>query len=373
MITLTRSDESILGRWWWTVDRWTLALVAALIMFGIILIQAATPAIAVARGYSNFHFVQNYLLILIPALGGMIILSMQPLRNIRLIAFGVLPLSIFGIILTLVFGHDIKGATRWLHLPGLSLQPSEFAKPALTIVAAWLFARHCEKRGTPGLGVNFLLYASVCALLLLQPDFGMCMLISAVWFGQFFLAGLPLALVGISFVLLLTGGLGAYYIFPHVQHRIDRFLDPSSGDNYQIERAMEAFANGGMFGTGPGEGSVKMSLPDAHSDFIFAVAGEELGLVFCLIIVLLYAMIVLRGFWRLRREQNLFAVLAASGLLLQFGLQAIINMASTLRLMPTKGMTLPFISYGGSSLLALALAMGMLLALTRKRFGAGDS
>ena len=373
MIALTRSDESVFGRWWWTVDRWMLAMIAALIMFGIILIQAATPAIAVARGYGNFHFVQNYLMALVPALAVMIALSIQPLRNIRLTGFAVLPLSIAGILLTLLLGHDIKGATRWLHLPGLSLQPSEFAKPALTIVAAWLFARHCEKRGFPGLGVNFMLYAGVSFLLLLQPDFGMCLLIAAVWFGQFFLAGLPLAFVGISFILLLAGGIGAYYALPHVQHRIDRFLDPAGGDNYQIERAMDAFTNGGVFGAGPGEGTVKMSLPDAHSDFIFAVAGEELGLVFCLVIVLLYAAIVLRGFWRRRREQNLFVVLAASGLLLQFGLQAIINMASTLRLMPTKGMTLPFISYGGSSLLALGMAMGMLLALTRKRYGAGEN
>ncbi len=372
MIALTRSDESILGRWWWTVDRWMLALIAALIMFGIILIQAATPAIAVARGYGNFHFVQNYLVVMVPAMSGMIALSMQSLRTIRLVAFAALPVSLFCVALTLVFGMEVKGATRWLHIPGLSIQPSEFVKPALTIVAAWLFARHCERRGFPALGVNVVLYGLVVGLLLLQPDFGMAMLITAVWFGQFFLAGLPLALVGICIVLLLAGGIGAYYVFPHVHQRVDRFLDPATGDNYQIERAMDAFTHGGLFGTGPGEGTVKMSLPDAHSDFIFAVAGEELGLISCLVIVLLYAMIVLRGFWRLRREQNLFVVLAASGLLLQFGFQATINMASTLRLMPTKCMTLPFISYGGSSLLALALTMGMLLALTRKRGGTGE-
>ncbi|MGB4100500.1 MAG: putative peptidoglycan glycosyltransferase FtsW [Alphaproteobacteria bacterium] len=373
MIALTRADESVFGRWWWTIDRWMLAFIAALIMFGIILIQAASPAIAVARGFSNFHFVHYYLIVLIPALVGMIALSMQSLRTIRLVAFALLPLSLLGVAMTLAFGAEIKGATRWLHFPGLSLQPSEFVKPALTIVAAWLFARHCERRGFPGIGVNILLFGGVIGMLLLQPDFGMSMLIAAVWFGQFFLAGLPLALVGISIVLVLAGGIGAYFVFPHVHHRINRFLDPASGDNYQVERAMEAFTNGGLFGTGPGEGTVKMSLPDAHCDFIFAVAGEELGLVSCLIIVLLFAMIVLRGFWRLRREQNLFVVLAASGLLLQFGFQAVINMASTLRLMPTKGMTLPFISYGGSSLLALAVTMGMLLALTRRRYGPGES
>ncbi|MEJ0063064.1 MAG: putative peptidoglycan glycosyltransferase FtsW [Alphaproteobacteria bacterium] len=373
MIALTRSDESIFSHWWWTIDRWMLAFIAALIIFGIILVQAASPAIAEARGFDKFHFVRNYLLFLVPVIVGMAVLSMQSLRTIRLIAFAILPLGVIGVALTLVFGAEVKGATRWLHLPGLSMQPSEFVKPALTVIAAWLFARHREKRGFPALGANIILYGFVTGLLLLQPDFGMSMLVSVVWFGQFFLAGLPLALVGISIILLLGGGVGAYFIFPHVHRRIDRFLDPASGDNYQVDRAMEAFMNGGMFGTGPGQGTVKMSLPDAHCDFIFAVAGEELGLISCLIIVLLYAMIVLRGLWRLRREQNLFVVLAGSGLLLQFGFQAIINMASTLHLMPTKGLTLPFISYGGSSLFALSLQMGMLLALTRKRYGTGET
>ncbi len=372
MIALTRTDESLIGRWWWTVDRWTLALVGALIMCGIVLIQAASPAIAVARGMASFHFVQSYLIVLVPSLVGMIWLSMQPLRRIKIFAFTLFPLALGGVIFTLLFGNEIKGATRWVHLPGLSLQPSEFLKPAFIIVAAWLFARHCERRGFPALGANIVLFFTVIALLLLQPDFGMSMLVGLAWFSQFFLAGLPLALVGIGVLLLPCAGLGAYFLLPHVHNRIDRFLDPSKGDNYQIDRAMEAFTNGGLFGVGPGEGTVKMSLPDAHCDFIFAVAGEEMGLVTCLVIVLLYAMIILRGFWRLRREQSLFVVLAASGLLLQFGIQAIINIASALHLMPTKGMTLPFISYGGSSLMAVSLGMGMLLALTRKRHGTGE-
>lgn len=372
MIALTRTDESVVGRWWWSVDRWTLALIGALIMFGIVLIQAASPAVAQTHRLPSFHFVQSYLMVLAPSLVAMIALSMLSLRQIRLFAFALFPLALLGVALTLAIGTEIKGATRWLSLPGLALQPSEFVKPAFIIVAAWLFARHCERRGFPSLSTNIALFMLTIALLLQQPDFGMSILITLTFFCQFFLAGLPLALVGLGMLLLPAGGVAAYFLLPHVHDRINRFIDPAKGENYQVDKAMDAFRNGGLFGTGPGGGEVKMTLPDAHCDFIFAVAGEEMGLVICLVIVLLYAMIILRGFWRLRREQSLFVVLAASGLLLQFGLQAIINIASAVHLMPTKGMTLPFISYGGSSLLAVSLSMGMLLALTRKRHGTGE-
>ncbi len=197
----------------------------------------------------------------------------------------------------------------------------------------------------------------------------MAVVVSVVWFTQFFLAGLRLYWVAVGLASGVAGLVGAYLTLPHVASRIDRFFDPASGDSYQVDRAMDAFMNGGLWGRGPGEGTVKEYLPDAHADFVFAVAGEELGLVVCLLIVALFAFIVLRGFSRLLQENNLFVVLAATGLLVQFGLQAVINMASSLHLMPTKGMTLPFLSYGGSSLLSLGLCMGMALALTRRRFG----
>jgi cell division protein FtsW len=223
----------------------------------------------------------------------------------------------------------------------------------------------------PGNIISILLYLVIVALLMSQPDFGMTFVVSVTWFAQFVLAGLPLLWVG-TFVLVGAGGVvSAYYLFPHVATRIDRFLDPASGDSYQVDRALEAFVNGGLYGRGPGEGTVKQALPDAHSDFVFAVAGEEFGMIACLLIVALFAFVVLRGYGRLFKETNLFVMLATAGLITDFGLQAVINMASSLHLMPTKGMTLPFISYGGSSLLALALAMGMLLALSRRRFGPG--
>jgi cell division protein FtsW len=371
MISLARSDKSVLGRWWWTVDRWTLAALIIIMGFGILLIQAATPAVAVKHGLDNFYFVQRHLAMLVPAMAIIFGISLLPPYKIRWLAVGMLAIFIPLLMITPFFGVEIKGATRWLHLPGLSVQPSEFVKPLFAVVAAWLFARQCERKGFPALSVNILLYALIIVFLLMQPDIGMTFLVSVIWFGQFFLAGLPLMLVVGGLGMGVAGLFLAYYTFPHFTSRMDKFLS-HNGDTYQVDRALDAFMNGGLLGTGPGEGTVKMSIPDAHADFVFAVAGEELGLLWCLIIVGLFAFIVLRGFWRLKQEQNLFIVLAVSGLLIEFGLQAIINMASTLHLMPAKGMTLPFISYGGSSLWALAIAMGMLLGLTRKRFGRND-
>ncbi|HUY68386.1 MAG TPA: putative peptidoglycan glycosyltransferase FtsW [Alphaproteobacteria bacterium] len=371
MISLDRSDRSILGRWWWTVDRWTLLALAALIGFGILLIQAATPAVAVKHGLSPYYFVERYLAMLAVAVVVILGVSVMTPRAIRWLSVGLLALFLPMLAATLFFGHEVLGATRWLEFAGLSIQPSEFVKPPFAIVAAWLFSRQCERKGFPALSINVAVYLFIVCCLIGQPDIGMTVLVSVIWFGQFFLAGLPLMAAGFSILGGAGGLVAAYYAFPHFASRMDRFLS-HTGDTYQVDHALDAFMNGGLFGVGPGEGTVKMTIPDVHADFIFAVAGEELGLIWCLVIVGLYAFIVLRGFWRLQKENNLFILLAVSGLLIEFGLQAVINLASTLRLMPAKGMTLPFLSYGGSSLWALALGMGMLLALTRKRFGMSD-
>jgi len=368
MIALARSDKSILGRWWWTIDRWTLLALLSLMGFGILLIQAATPAVAAKHGLDNFYYVERHLVMLVPAITMIFGISLMPPRIVRWFALGMLVIFLPLLAITPIIGHEVKGAVRWIQLPGLNIQPSEFVKPLFAVTAAWLFTRQCERKGFPALSVNVALYIFIAACLISQPDIGMTVLVSAIWLGQFFLAGLPLIGVG----LCLLGGIASlfavYYTFPHFASRMDRFLS-HNGDTYQVDRALDAFMNGGLMGTGPGAGTVKMTIPDAHADFVFAVAGEELGLIWCLIIVALFAFIVLRGFWRLQHEGNLFIVLAVSGLLIEFGLQALINMASALRLMPAKGMTLPFISYGGSSLWALALGMGMLLALTRRRYG----
>lgn len=372
-ITFSRTDNSVLGRWWWTVDRWALAAVVLIAAIGVVLIQAASPAVAERIGLSTYHFIERHLMMLLPALAIMVGVSLLSPKGVRRLGLLVFLGAVAGVTLTLLVGVEIKGATRWLHLPGLSLQPSEFLKPGFVIVAAWMFSLQRTQEDFPGYAICIALWLTVVLLLMSQPDLGQTFVITMVFFGQFFLAGLPMVLVAGLAVLGISGIVIAYFLFSHVQSRIDRFLDPSSGDNYQVSRSMEAFQNGGLWGTGPGQGTVKMSIPDAHADFIYAVAGEELGLLWCVVILGLFAFVVLRSFARAYNDQSLFVVLAASGLVMQFGLQAIINMGSTLHLLPTKGMTLPFISYGGSSLIALGIGMGMLLALTRRRFGPGDS
>jgi cell division protein FtsW len=249
------------------------------------------------------------------------------------------------------------------------LQPSEFLKPCFAVVAAWLIAEGRRTRGFPGTIIALAVFVLIVLLLKSQPDIGMLAVISAVFLTQLFINGLNLAVFGACLGGVAVAAVGAYVTFSHVQSRVDRFLHPTTGDSYQVTTALEAFGNGGLLGRGPGEGHVKDILPDAHADFVFAVAGEEFGMLICVIIVGVFAFIVLRGLLRLLREPDLFAILAASGLIAGFGLQAFVNMGSTLQLIPTKGMTLPFISYGGSSALAVALGMGMLLALTRRRHG----
>ncbi|MDX1423162.1 MAG: putative lipid II flippase FtsW [Kiloniellales bacterium] len=371
MIGIGRNDTSLLGLWWWTVDRWTLAAVATLIGFGVILILAASPAAGHRIGLDSFYLAQRHLALLPLALALMFAVSLLTPRWVKRIAvIGYLG-AVLLCALTLLVGPEIKGATRWISIAGFSLQPSEFLKPTFAVVCAWMFAHSAKDPQFPGTWITIGLGLLSVSLLMLQPDVGQAFVLTAVWSVQLFLAGLPMLWVGLIAVTAATALIGAYFVLPHVAQRIDSFLDPSAGDRYQIQRSMEAFTNGGLFGRGPGEGTVKALLPDAHSDFIFAVAGEELGLFACLFIVLLFAVVVLRGFSRAFHDNSLFVLLATAGLLTQFGLQALINMASSLHLMPTKGMTLPFISYGGSSLLALALALGMVLALTRRRVGPG--
>jgi cell division protein FtsW len=297
------------------------------------------------------------------------VVSTQSPQNVR-------RLAIIGFLVSLALmaflpftGADIKGARRWLTIVGVSVQPSEFLKPCMAVVMAWIFSLRNQYVGFPGWRIAIGVYAFVVVLLVIQPDLGMTVTVSATWALQFFLAGLPLIWV----VMLPVAGAGglwaAYHVFSHVRKRIDSFLDPTSGDNYQVTKSLEAFGNGGWFGQGPGEGKVKLSLPDSHTDFVFAVAGEEFGLIFCLIIVFLFGFIVIRGMSKVMKDNDFFTVVAVSGLLAQFGIQAIINMGVAVNLLPAKGMTLPFLSYGGSSLIAIALGMGMMLALTRRRYG----
>lgn len=368
-MTFARSDQSPVARWWWTVDRWSLAALCVLIGFGVVLSLAASPPVAERIGYDELHFVRRHLAMLPFTIGLMLLVSLQPPRTIRRIAIVGFAVALGLLALTFVIGSEIKGARRWINLPGLSVQPSEFVKPTFAVVAGWLFAEQKLRPGFPGNLLSIALFFAVCGMLIKQPDIGMAAVVGIVWFAQFAMAGLRLYWVVAGGLAGLAGLAGAYLYLPHVRVRIDHFLDPAAGDSYQVNRSIEAFAAGGLWGQGPGEGRVKDFLPDAHADFVFAVAGEEFGLLVCLAAIGLFAFIVLRGFSRLVQEGDLFVLLAATGLLIQFGLQAAINMASSLHLIPTKGMTLPFLSYGGSSMLALGLGMGMMLALTRRRLG----
>jgi len=367
MTTFSRTDLSLVGRWWWTVDRWTIAALVVIVASGAVLAMAASPPVAERLGLDTFYFARRQFTFLPMALGVMFAVSLLGVDHIRRLAMIVFALSIAAMVYVLFGGAEIKGATRWISFFGLSIQPSEFIKPSFAIIAAWMFAAWRLREGFPGYAVAVGLYLCVIGLLIMQPDVGMAILVSMVWGVQFFLAGLPMLLVIAIGAVFITGGVTAYFNFDHVRNRIDSFLDPAGSEAYQVSRSLEAFINGGVFGRGPGEGRVKEVLPDAHADFIFAVLGEEFGLIPSLILVGLFGFVVLRGFVHAFKESDLFVQLAVAGLLVQFGMQAIINMASTLNLMPTKGMTLPFISYGGSSMLALALGMGMVLALTRNR------
>ena len=364
---ISRTDQSVLGRWWWSVDRWMLLGIAILILFGTILIAASSPAIAERLHLPSFYFVLRHIFYLVPTILIMLGLSMMPVQTVRRICTVVFLVTLTMLILIPIVGSEHNGARRWISFAGLSLQPSEFIKPSFAVVAAWLFSSQHKDYGFPGYIISCVLYAAIVGLLLLQPDLGMTIVVSAVWAIQFFMAGLPISIVAILFVFFVAGIFGVYLTFPHVSSRIDRFLDPNKGDTYQVDRALEAFRNGGFWGKGPGQGEIKNVLPDAHADFIFAVSGEEFGLVLTIGLVVLYALIIARGMQRIRHCDNLFAMLAVSGLLTQMAVQTLIHMGSSLRLLPAKGMTLPFVSYGGSSLLALGLAIGVVLALTRQQ------
>lgn len=367
-----RADTSIVGRWWWTVDRWMLGALLLLLAYGAVMSFAASPPAAIRIKLDSFHFVRQQLTIIPLALGIMVMVSLLSARGIRRLAFFMMIGALALTALTLVAAPEIKGARRWIDIAGFSLQPSEFLKPSFAVFAAWMCATARLEDHFPGRLIATLMAIMIIGVLAMQPDVGMAAVVFAIWFSQLFMAGLPLfwialGLLGVGGVLFL-----AYLTLPHVTQRINLFLDPSTGDTYQVDKSIDAFVNGGLFGTGPGEGSVKNLLPDSHSDFVFAVVGEEFGAMICLLIVATYAFVVLRGFGRVIEESNLFVLFSATALLVAFGLQALINMASALHLMPTKGMTLPFISYGGSSMIALAIGMGMVLALTRRRAGASS-
>ncbi len=363
---VSRAERGPLADWFWTIDRFFLAMFIFLMGIGFMLSFAASPAVAERIGLEPFHFVKRHAAFMIPSLAVMVGLSFLTPRQVRRTAIILLIVALGMMLLALFFGVEVKGSRRWVTLAGISIQPSEFMKPAFAVVCAWLFAEHARQPEIPGNLFAIILFGIVAALLVAQPDLGQTILTTAVWGGMFFMAGMP----WIWIILLGAGGVGglvsAYYIFPHVALRIDKFLT-GEGDTFQIDTAREAIIRGDWFGQGPGEGIVKRIIPDAHTDFIFSVAAEEFGIVFCMALVALFSVLVLRGLSHAYRERNDFNRFAVAGLVLQIGIQSIINVGVNLELLPAKGMTLPLISYGGSSMVAICVTAGFILALTRHR------
>jgi cell division protein FtsW len=365
---VSRREKTTFGEWWWGVDRVTLFAIGALIVFGIVLSLAASPAVAQRIGLEPFHFVNRQAFYLVPAIAVMIATSLLTPRDLRRLCVIVFAVSALMVVATLGFGAEIKGARRWLVIAGVNIQPSETLKPAFVVLAAWLFAESTRRTDMPALPLAFALLGVSVVPLALQPDIGQTILIVTVWCVLFFLAGLRWIWVAGLGGAAVVGLATAYTLLPHVTKRVDKFLNPDAAhDGFQIETALGSFASGGWLGRGPGEGTVKRILPDSHADFIFAVAGEEFGSILCITIVGLFAIVVLRSLTIALRDEDPFTRFATTGLALLFGMQAAINMSVNLHLIPAKGMTLPFISYGGSSLISLAFGVGMLLAFTRRR------
>ncbi len=368
---VSRAERGLFAEWWRTVDRVMLGALFVLMIAGVLLSLAGSPAVAERLGYDSFHFVQRHLFFIVPTIAVLLAVSFLSPRMARRLAMVVLIASLALMLATLFVGEEVKGARRWIAIAGFTIQPSEFMKPAFVVVAAWLFAERRNRPDVPANAFAFILLLIVGSLLIAQPDFGQTLLVVLAWGAVFFVAGMSWLWIAIGGGLALTGIVGAYVMLPHVANRIDRFLSPETGDTFQVDKALGSIMRGGWFGQGPGEGIVKRVLPDAHTDFIFAVAAEEFGILACIVLVMVFGVVVLRGLSSSARAGDPFIRLASAGLVTLFGVQAVINMSVNLNLIPAKGMTLPFVSYGGSSMIAIAFGMGLLLAFTRRSAAPG--
>ena len=363
---ISRAHRSPISQWWWTVDRPMVSLVLILMLVGLVFSFAASPPVAERLGLDSLHFVLRHAAYIPIALALMLSLSLLTPRQVRRAALFLLVVSLVMMVLVLFVGEEIKGSRRWLFVGGVSVQPSELIKPAFIVITAWLFAEGGRRPEVPGKMLAVALLVVVVALLVAEPDLGQTALFVAVWGALFFLAGVNTLVVAGLGAVSIAGLFSAYFVFPHVAGRINRFLDPESGDNFQVMTAMQSFERGGWSGTGPGEGIMKRVLPDSHTDFVFAVVGEEFGILLCLMIVALFTVLVMRALFLALRRNSAFERMAVAGLATQIGIQAFVNMGVNLNILPAKGMTLPFISYGGSALLSAAITMGFMLALSRR-------
>ena len=360
---ISRSDNSNIALWWWTIDRFLLTLFSILIIVGIFLVMASSQHLAQSFNIFSHYFTLRHILFVIISLPIIFLFSLLNEKQTKAISIIGLIITIFLLLIILINESEIKGAKRWIYFSGFSFQPSELCKPFYVIVNAWFLTLWIEGKNFPGWAWSIVSLILISSLLLIQPDVGMTIVIILTWCFQLFITGIPLIIIicltlAVPLFVILT-----YHNFDHVKIRIDGFLE---GTTYQVTKSLQSFEFGGFWGTGPGEGFYKKFLPDAHSDFVFAVAAEEYGILICLIIILIYSLVVYRAFSLSFINKSLFFIIAVSGLAFQFGIQTLIHMASNTNLIPTKGMTLPFLSYGGSSMISSAITVGILLSLTRK-------
>ena len=354
-------------KWWIDIDKINFVIVLGIIIFGLMMTASSGSAIAKRIDVDKFFFLKKQMLFAMIAVFLLVIISFLDQEKIKIFSLLGLAGSIIFLVLVLFFGSEAKGAKRWISLPGFTLQPSEFAKTFFVIFHAFLLQKFYHEKWKVKYGVSAGLYLIIVALLILQPDFGMTLIFTALWAIQLFLSGLPLFLIWILGAAAVVGGIGAYLVFPHVQDRIAKFTD-SGEKNYQVERSLDAFVNGSFFGEGPGNGVVKKFIPDAHTDFVFAVIGEEYGIFSCAMLIIVFAYLITRIVKRALEEEDLFVYLSLCGLMMQFTMQVIVNVGVSLKLFPTKGMTLPFISYGGSSMMSMAICFGLILAFTKRKY-----
>lgn len=353
--------------WWNSIDVKALINIIFIMLLGILLLTSAGSGISEKLGLSHYYFVKKQLAFLLVGIFTILFLSALNEKYIRRIIFIGFIATIILLILVIFFGDSTKGAKRWLNIMGFSLQPSEFLKPFYTCFIAIILSHEKSKMNFKIFCICVFFNALIAILLLLQPDFGMTITNTIATFSLFFIAGIKLSWLLLVLVIFVCGIYGAYLFFPHVAKRIDKFMDPTNSSNYQVQKSVSSYLNGGFFGKGPGEGTIKYVLPDAHTDFIFAVGAEEFGLIFCLIIIVAFAIFILRALWSLTKFSNLFHVYAIFGIMMHFAMQFLFNIGVTLNIFPTKGMTLPFISYGGSSMLAFSIAAGIYLNLSKDR------
>ena len=361
---LDRTDRSKVSLWWWTVDHKLMGLVILLIIGGIMVLMSAGSPVAIKKGLAEYHFLEKQITFLCVSIPLMIIISIQEISTIKRFCFLLLIFSFFCLVYLNFFGIETNGATRWIRFFGFSIQPSELIKPSFALLNAWLLSIWVNDKNTLSWVFSLFLLFVFLILLLLQPDVGMSFVLASTWLFQIYISGVSMLLVSLILTAILLSAISSYFLFSHVKIRVDGFLD---GGGFQVSKSLDAFINGGIFGKGFGEGVVSKQLPDSHTDFIFAVAGEELGVLGCSLIIITYFLIFLRGMMLSSSTSKIFLFLTCSGIIFQFCLQALVHMASTLNLIPTKGMTLPFISYGGSSLISSSISMGIVLAFTRRQ------